>query len=435
MRIRHALSCALFLAAWPSAGAIAADGRSVEIIIDASGSMKAELGPGTTRLDGAKAAVADIVARLPADTQLGFWAYGHQSDTGAKNCGDIEEIVPIGPASVSGPQGLARVQQLTARGYTPITTTITRAAGSLAASEAPAHVLVLVSDGKETCTGDPCAAARALAKADAKLVIHAIGLGVDDTTRTQLQCIAEMGRGRYFDAASASDLSAALGVAIAAPAAQEIAAPQVLTLKRPGRLQVVHPGGAGMYDRYVVRDSETGKDAGFITGDTAIELPASIYTVSFPSGDWTGVAIRNGETTKLAASVLRVLPKGDSHGVRDPETGVALTVLDWSRDSRGVVMPGRYDLEFCGGTLTVPVEAKAGSETVVTGAAIQISGGFDGVVLLNDAKGRKVCEFRDGFAQNRPYHVVPPGRYVLDYKGSTLDVEAVAGKTIDIKLQ
>lgn len=39
--------------------------------------------------------------------------------------------------------------------------------------------LVLVSDGKETCQGDPCVVAQNLADANVDLVIHTVGLGVN----------------------------------------------------------------------------------------------------------------------------------------------------------------------------------------------------------------------------------------------------------------
>jgi hypothetical protein len=72
---------------------------------------------------------------------------------------------------------------------------------------------VLVSDGKETCEADPCAAAKALAAVDAKLVVHTIGAGVDEPTRSQLQCIAAAARGGYFDANSTVELAAVVGKA------------------------------------------------------------------------------------------------------------------------------------------------------------------------------------------------------------------------------
>src|SRR6185295_17227816 len=102
-----------------------------------------------------------------------------------------------------------------AQGYTPITYVITLAAEDVK-KEPGQHVVVLVSDGKETCEGDPCAAAKALAAADANLVVHTIGFNVDVAARYQLQCIAKAARGTYSDASAAADLGAKLGELAAA---------------------------------------------------------------------------------------------------------------------------------------------------------------------------------------------------------------------------
>jgi hypothetical protein len=50
--------------------------------------------------------------------------------------------------------------------------------------------VILVSDGKETCKGDPCLTAKALAEADGSLIIHTIGFAADSAAKYQLQCIA-----------------------------------------------------------------------------------------------------------------------------------------------------------------------------------------------------------------------------------------------------
>ena len=50
--------------------------------------MNAKLPDGATRIEAAKAAVADLVGKLPGDTRLAFRVYGHQSPTQAKNCQD-----------------------------------------------------------------------------------------------------------------------------------------------------------------------------------------------------------------------------------------------------------------------------------------------------------------------------------------------------------
>jgi Ca-activated chloride channel family protein len=67
----------------------------------------------------------------------------------------------------------------------------------------------LVSDGEETCVPDPCPV-KTLVGAGVDLQIDTVGFGVDDKTRQQLQCIADAGRGSYFDAKDASALTTSL---------------------------------------------------------------------------------------------------------------------------------------------------------------------------------------------------------------------------------
>ena len=56
-----------------------------------------------------------------------------------------------------------------------------------------------MSDGIETCKGDPCAVAEALRNSASNLKIHVVGYGVDAEARAQLQCVAQKGGGAYFD--------------------------------------------------------------------------------------------------------------------------------------------------------------------------------------------------------------------------------------------
>ncbi len=111
-------------------------------------------------------------------TRLALRAYGHQSPTQQKDCQDTAMLVGFAPVAANRAEVVAQAQALQARGYTPITYALTAAAQDIAPEESGERVVVLVSDGQETCASDPCIAARALAAADAKLVIHTIGFGV-----------------------------------------------------------------------------------------------------------------------------------------------------------------------------------------------------------------------------------------------------------------
>src|SRR5262245_21082711 len=193
-------------------------GRSIALVLDASGSMNARLPDGATRIEAAKAAVADLVSKLPGDTRLAFRAYGHQSPTKQKDCQDTALLVGFDSAANNKSAVLAGARGIRAQGYTPITYVLKLAAEDIGKENAASRVVVLVSDGKETCGADPCAVARALAAADARLVVHTVGLGVDAAARFQLQCIASVARGIYVGAESTGELASALSrTAEAAP--------------------------------------------------------------------------------------------------------------------------------------------------------------------------------------------------------------------------
>lgn len=77
------------------ATAQAESGKSVALIIDASGSMRAKLKTGQRRIDAAKSAVEKLVGDLPGGIRMSLRAYGHQFPTRAKNCKDTRLLSPF----------------------------------------------------------------------------------------------------------------------------------------------------------------------------------------------------------------------------------------------------------------------------------------------------------------------------------------------------
>ena len=228
---------AFFVPALPHI-ASASDVRAVALVLDASGSMKENLPDGVTRMDAAKRAVSKLVSTLPGETRLSFRAYGHQSPPKAKNCKDTALLSPFGSVKQVKDSVVAQANALVPQGYTPISYALQQAANDLTPEEATVHTVVLVSDGKETCPGDPCAVAKSLAEADARLVIHTIGAGVDGATREQLNCIANAARGMYQDAADTAELEKVVAVAAETEASEMPQKPAAtstpVSAKKPG---------------------------------------------------------------------------------------------------------------------------------------------------------------------------------------------------------
>jgi hypothetical protein len=421
MRVLIGAVCLGFLLIPNSGSAEAIGERSVAIILDASGSMNAPLDAARTRMDAAKVAVTSIIGALPDTTRIALWAYGHQSGTDKRDCRDIEQLVPTGAATTVRADTARRVSQIAARGYTPITASLTQAATELSKEEAPSHVIALVSDGKETCPGDPCAAAKALANSNAKLVVHTVGLGVDAATRGQLQCIATVTGGIYADAGNIDELNRALTKAVTA--VKSGVAP-VAAKPHAGHLVIRHSGG------HRVLDAETGVERGFVAsgGDNGVHLPPGIYNVRFPNEAlWRGVLIKEGETTTLAPGVLRLTPTFNNHKVLDPETEQEFGYLPQREVREAVLIPGVYAVAF--GSITALVDVKPDTVTTFEAGAVRIVDPLDKFLPLRTKSGVKVAEFYS----TTPALVVPPGSYVIEFPGSPLDVEVKPGQTLDVR--
>jgi hypothetical protein len=411
-------------------GAQAQESRSIALILDASGSMNAKLPAGGTRIEAAKAAVAQFLTKLDPDVRIAYRVYGHQSPTKARDCKDTELMVGFGAASSNRDAILAKTQAVKAQGYTPITYVIQLAAADIG-KEPGTRSVVLVSDGKETCEGDPCAAARALAAADAKLIIHTIGFNVDTAARYQLQCIARVGRGTYPDASGAADLGAKLGeVAVAKPL---LAPPQTKTTitiakPKPGKLQIKNADpGRG----HTVTDVETGKEYPRMSSfRSIIELPAGIYNVTFGPTVWRSVEVKAGETTVLDPGVLEVRnPSGSGHKVLDWETGVEIGNIS-SFSSRLTVLPSTFTVMF-GAVEWTNIEIKAGEHKVLNPAVIVVNGasGAGHKVLADDGAAAGNVS---SFVHRLP---VPPGRYTIEIGDQKVPLDLVEGQTMEINLK
>ena len=413
--------------------------RSVALILDASGSMKAILPEGKTRMEAAKTAVADFVTNLAPDTRLAFRAYGHQSPTSKKDCRDTSLLTSFNTASMNRTGIIDQARALQPQGYTPITYSLTLAAQDLSKEESATRTVVLVSDGKETCDADPCAAAKALAEADARLVVHTVGIGVDTVTRSQLQCIAKMARGSYFDANSTSELTGVLSKAAAKDAETPVKKKQVIiATPKLGKLVMIK---AGHFAHLVL--NAAGQEVGNLSVYGEVQLPAGIYSVVFGNGKWTGIEIKSGETTEIKPGYLEVTPLGsDFVDVLEPETGEKVEEI-FSAKPKATLIPGRFDVKF--GSMLWPgsVEVKPGETTTLKPGVIKIISNAMMSFVVTTPEG-EIVDVGDSPGNTKT--AVPPGKYVLELDREKwiktltddqrkMDVELSAGEQLDVEIQ
>lgn len=186
---------------------------SALIIFDASGSMWGQI-KGRPKIEIAREVVRNLVQTLPAETELGLMAYGHRRKG---DCADIELLIPVG--KIDKAAFIKTVEGITPKGMTPITASLERAADELGYKENKATV-ILVSDGLETCHGDPCAAAKKLKQLGVDFTAHVIAFDLKPEETEKLRCIADATGGRFFPASDADSLKDAFDLAVSAAAAK-----------------------------------------------------------------------------------------------------------------------------------------------------------------------------------------------------------------------
>ncbi|TIM95409.1 MAG: VWA domain-containing protein [Mesorhizobium sp.] len=185
--------------------------NKVIIILDASGSMWAQI-DGKPKLEIARESLRTVLQSVPGDDEIGFMAYGHREKG---SCDDIQLIVP--PQAGSGSAISAAADSLKFLGKTPLTAAVKQAAEALKYTEDKATV-VLITDGLETCGGDPCALGKELEASGVDFTADVVGFGLTADEGRQIACLADNTGGKYIQASDEKALQAALAETVAAPA-------------------------------------------------------------------------------------------------------------------------------------------------------------------------------------------------------------------------
>ncbi|WP_052866255.1 vWA domain-containing protein [Streptomyces niger] len=173
------------------------------MVLDSSGSMAQPDGSGHTRIAAARTAVATLADSLPDGFPTGLRVYGADKNRG---CDDTRLAQPVRPLDRAGlKKAVAKVEP---KGDTPIGLSLKKAAADLPQGSAGRRTIVLISDGEDTCQSPPpCEVAEELGRSGVDLRIDTIGFQVRGKARQQLECVAQAGNGRYYDAPDAKSLA------------------------------------------------------------------------------------------------------------------------------------------------------------------------------------------------------------------------------------
>ncbi len=228
-----ALACALTLNSTALA-AVANCNADAMLVFDASASM-AGVGYSqftTPRIDEARDAVRQTMPDITAFRRVGLVIYGPGPNG---TCGNIDlRLLPLPDAAA---RIIAEVEETEPDGGTPLTGAVQDAAAHLQGTGRPG-IVVLVTDGADTCGGQPCRLASRLAPTN--VTVHVIGFRLpfdtlafsDHTTyvdkseltaserkrlHTETRCLADRTGGQFVTADSTEELVGALNEVLICP--------------------------------------------------------------------------------------------------------------------------------------------------------------------------------------------------------------------------
>lgn len=183
------------------------------IVFDASGSMSGNQTLGIPnsrpRIDEVRAALSQVLPSATKFRRVGLVTYG----PGPYNQCNVQlDLKPT--ANAAGPI-MKAVNSLVPAGKTPLTSAVEKAAEALDYRNKPG-VIVVVTDGEETCGGSPCDLAKQLHDSAQQLTVHVIGFRYDSfswtgtNSVTDLMCLADENNGLYIKANDEGELVEAL---------------------------------------------------------------------------------------------------------------------------------------------------------------------------------------------------------------------------------
>jgi hypothetical protein len=184
-------------------------GNAVEIILDASGSMLQKIGA-QRRIDIAKQTLTKLTSTtIPAGTPFAMRVFGREVDS----C-QTDLFMPLGP--LNGAAAGGQIAKLEAKNgaKTPIGASLAKVAEDLASVKGE-RVVVLLTDGEETCNGDPAAEIEKLQKSGVGVRVSIVGFAIDDPKLAiTFRQWAKTGNGAFFEANDAGGLSNAMAQAM-----------------------------------------------------------------------------------------------------------------------------------------------------------------------------------------------------------------------------
>ncbi|WP_181872852.1 VWA domain-containing protein [Billgrantia montanilacus] len=186
----------------------------VHLIFDASGSMLQQM-EGGRRIQVARRIVQQVLdERVPETVPVALRAFGH---TEPHSC--ATELL-VAPGDDNHAQVRRAVEDIQAINLarTPLADSLDAVLDDLASYEGQRRLVVMLTDGEETCEGDLEQSVADLIEEGLDVRLNIVGFHIDEIgLQAEFERFAELGGGEYFDSHDGEELVEGLAGALAAP--------------------------------------------------------------------------------------------------------------------------------------------------------------------------------------------------------------------------
>ena len=165
---------------------------NVLFVVDGSSSMLKSWGKEDkwTIAEKSLLKIADSLLRQHDNLQFGLRVYGHQSLPIANDCKDTQLKLPIAKNTLA--QLKDRLISVKPKGITPLAYTLEQTKSDFAGLEGQKNILILITDGSESCLGDPCEILEILLDKQVIVKPVIIGLDIDVESLRDYHCIKDI---------------------------------------------------------------------------------------------------------------------------------------------------------------------------------------------------------------------------------------------------
>ncbi len=166
-------------------------------LYDRSGSMDESM-DSLRKIEIARDAFNSAMRRMPDKLSVGFASF--PADGG---CG-VTDSIDLRPAAGVRASLEKAVNSIEPAGSTPLALAID-SAGKMFTKNKEINRIIIITDGIETCGGDPEAMARKWHNAGLNIVVHIISFAMGDVEQKRLEAVARAGGGAYINVVKRED--------------------------------------------------------------------------------------------------------------------------------------------------------------------------------------------------------------------------------------